>query len=297
MYILSVSLSLSAIRSVISAECLLKSKLMQEILNKFEDAVHVVPDYLISTGLLMIISSLAVFASFDDSFNDLFKQLHICTIMHSFVVRYVEFLNDIQISFPFRCILYIKGAKNKEIEYMIKNTNALNAMLKEFVFGINKKCVNDVFNYYPDAWDRLICINILCDVEEYRLWFIRNDIVYYLKKSLMLPQRTDVETARLYKYVCMILVKITADPSNFDYFYKYFNLKRLIYYDHGDKNKVFWYKLEYIRLNCMDNIDCTEASEFARRVTDNVHNFYYQLFKSNTVIHDDIIAGIVTYLW
>merc|ERR1719384_987023 len=82
----------SRIGCVISAKCWSESKIMEEILNKFEDAVNVEPDYCVCCGLLMIIASLAAFASFDITFNAFFKQQNVSNIMHCFVVRYSEYL-------------------------------------------------------------------------------------------------------------------------------------------------------------------------------------------------------------
>eukprot|EP01084_Bolivina_argentea_P162024 281979_1 len=280
----------SKVSCVITKECWLKSKLLQEILNKFSDAVCIKPDYIISCGLLMIIASLAAFTTLDNDFKNLFNQIDVSVVLNSFIRRYCYGLNDIQISFPFRTILYLNGSKNEEIEWIINNTNAIDAILNEFKCGLNNKCVNDMFNYYPDAWDRAIAINILCDNPKVIDLLIKKDIISYLKKGLTLQQRTNIETERLYKNICIILMKITANPENFQYFYKYFNVKRLIYYN-NEKNKVFWYRLNAIRSNCVNGIDCSQIQPYTDAIFGNVYNFYYHLFKRYTLINDDLIEG------
>ena len=285
------------IKSCISAKCWRESKLLQNILNKFENAVNIEGDYFISCGLLMIIASLAAYSTLDQEFNDIFKDLDFSTVMFDFMQRFYCHLNDIQISFSFRTILYIQGSQNTEIEWIIENTNAINAILKEYKIALNKKCVNDVFNYYPDAWDRSISLNILCENEKCKQILIKKDVIYYLKKALRINQTTNVLTSRLYKNVCLILVKLTENPSDFKYFYKYFNPKRYIYYK-GDKNRCFWNRLNWIRLNCLENIDCNESSEIVQVIFNNVHKYYYHLFHENcTLIHDDLINQIINFLW
>lgn len=289
----------SKINIMISTKVWLESKLLQEILNKFEDSVLEKPDYIVSCALLMVIASFASYSTLNIEFNKVLSQLNISTIMYHFVCIYNTSLNDIQISFPFRTILYLDGSKNKEIEWIIENTNAINAIIKEFHYGLSKKCVNDVFNYYPDAWDRAIAINILCDNNKYKQILIEKDIMYYLKKALMIHQNTKVETSRLHKNILSILIKITKNTSNFKHFYKYFNPKRYIYYD-GDRSRCFWNRLNWLRLNSSKDAECricSESSEMAQTVFDNVHKYYYQLFQHFTLIHHDLITEIIYYLW